>query len=87
MSKLEEVRQYLADQADELEVEGINSTDYWLARAGLEETEFMEFAASRVAAVWSQDKNDIFVTSMAIWLDAFMIGYVAGRRRKDWLQN
>lgn len=85
--RLEAVREFLANQADELEVEGINSTDYWLARASLDETEFMDFAMKRVKAVWAQDQNDIAVTSMALWLDAFFIGYVAGRRAKDWLST
>jgi len=85
MHTLEDCWRFLGERALELNSESVNHIPYWIAMAGLEEEEFMEFILEKtlnMLMMGATRETDLLTVMAVAMSNGWITGYIYAKREE-----
>lgn len=81
---LDEVREVVEREGEEMMIENINAIDHWAKKLGITHEELYDFVEARANEVYELIKEERGYKNplMSGWMDAFINGYAVAERMR-----
>jgi hypothetical protein len=82
---LDEIKEIVDRQHEEMHIENINALDLWARKLGISHDDLFDFIESEAKEIhgWYRGGTDIKTALMSGWMAAFVMGYAVAERKGD----